>query len=187
MEGVLRSGKISEIEFPELYDLSRPLLYFPIRHHSPACAFHLKKAIAAYEPDCILIEGPENAQEQIPVLAHRDTKAPVALYYFYRDSKGLLSEEKEDYRCYYPFLDSSPELAAIREAAQRGIPARFIDLPYGEILIGTARNRGIRAESGKSSYNDDYLLSRSAYLRRLCENTGRRSFQEMCEKYFEIG
>lgn len=187
MEGVLRSGKISEIEFPELYDLSRPLLYFPIRHHSPACAFHLKKAIAAYEPDCILIEGPENAQEQIPVLAHRDTKAPVALYYFYRDSKGLLSEEKEDYRCYYPFLDSSPELAAIREAAQRGIPARFIDLPYGEILIGTARNRGIRAESGKSSYNDDYLLSRSAYLRRLCEKTGLRSFEELWEKYFEIG
>ncbi len=143
--------------------------------------------MAAYEPDCILIEGPENAQEQIRVLAHPETKAPVALYYFYKDSKGLLSEDKEDYRCYYPFLDSSPELVAMREAEALGIPARFIDLPYGEILIGTAEDRGIRAEREKPSYNDDYLLSRSAYLRRLCEKTGLRSFDELWEKYFEIG
>ncbi len=187
MERVLRGEEVSEIDLPELYDLSRPILYFPIRHHSPACAWHLKKAVAAYEPDCILIEGPENAQEQIRVLAHPETKAPVALYYFYKDSKGLLSEDKEDYRCYYPFLDSSPELVAMREAEALGIPARFIDLPYGEILIGTAEDRGIRAEREKPSYNDDYLLSRSAYLRRLCEKTRLRSFDELWEKYFEIG
>ena len=187
MERVLRGEKASEIDFPALYDLNRRVLYFPIRHHSPACSFHLKKAIAAYVPDCILIEGPENAQEQIPVLAHRDTKAPVALYYFYKDSKGLLSGEKESYRCYYPFLDCSPELVAMREAAARGIPARFIDLPYGEILIGTAEDRGIRTEGEKQSYNDDYLLSRSEYLRRLCEKTGLRSYEELWEKYFEIG
>ncbi len=77
MERVLRGEEVSEIDLPELYDLSRPILYFPIRHHSPACAWHLKKAVAAYEPDCILIEGPENAQEQIRVLAHPETKAPV--------------------------------------------------------------------------------------------------------------
>ena len=187
MERVLRGEEVSEIDLPELYDLSRPILYFPIRHHSPACAWHLKKAVAAYEPDCILIEGPENAQEQIRVLAHPETKAPVALYYFYKDSKGLLSEDKEDHRCYYPFLDSSPELVAMREAEALGIPARFIDLPYGEILIGPAEDRGIRAEREKPSYNDDYLLSRSAYLRRLCEKTGLRSFDELWEKYFEIG
>ena len=82
---------------------------------------------------------------------------------------------------------SSPELVAMREAEALGIPARFIDLPYGEILIGTAEDRGIRAEREKPSYNDDYLLSRSAYLRRLCEKTGLRSFDELWEKYFEIG
>lgn len=187
MERVLRGEKISEVDFPDLYDLSRPVLYFPIRHHSPACAWHLKKVVAAYEPDCILIEGPENAQEQISVLSHKETKAPVALYYFYKDSRGLLSEQKEDYRCYYPFLDCSPELVAIREAAERGIPARFIDLPYGEILIGTAEHQGIRTEKEKQSYNDDYLLGRSQYIRRLCEKTGLRTFEEFWEKYFEIG
>lgn len=196
MEQLLRSQEvpavteITDVTSENCWDLSAPLLYFPVRHHSPACAFHLQKAIAAYEPDCILIEGPENAGEMIPVLAHEDTKAPVALYYFYKDKKGLLSGEKENYRCYYPFLDCSPELVALREAKERGIPASFIDLPYGEILLGTKEQRGIRRETvkgeEKQTYNDDYLLSRSRYIELLCEKTGLRSFGELWEKYFEI-
>lgn len=201
MEQLLRSEEVPAVipEVPAVVsqapaagweDLSGPLMYFPIRHHSPVCAFHLKKAIEAYEPDCILIEGPENAQEMIPVLSHGETKAPVALYYFYKDKKGLLSGEKEDYRCYYPFLDCSPELVALREAKRREIPARFIDLPYGEILLGTKSREGIRRENSggeeKQIYNDDYLLSRSRYIRLLCEKTGMRSFEELWEKYFEI-
>ncbi|MDE7045519.1 MAG: hypothetical protein K2O97_11020, partial [Acetatifactor sp.] len=178
MEQLLRSKEVPAVDF------------FPVRHHSPVCAFHLKKAIEAYEPDCILIEGPENAQEMIPVLSHEETGAPVALYYFFKDKKGLLSGEKEDYRCYYPFLDCSPELVALREAKKREIPARFIDLPYGEILLGTKRAEGIRREScggeDKQTYNDDYLLARSRYIRLLCEKTGMRSFEERVEKYFEI-
>ncbi len=180
MEQLLRSQ-----EAPAL-DKSRPVAYFPVRHHSPACAYHLKRAIEAYEPDCILIEGPENAQELTEVLAHPDTRAPVALYYFYRDAKGLLGEEKEDYKCYYPFLDCSPELVALREARKRSIPARFMDLPYGEILLGTAENTGVRREGEKQTYNDDYLLSRGKFLKRICEKAGLRSFDELWEKYFEI-
>lgn len=198
MEQLLRGEKISalgadteektdEIPAPECFDPESPVLYFPIRHHSPACAWHLKKAIEICRPDCILVEGPQNAQDQIPVLAHKETQAPIALYYFYKDRKGLLGEEKEDYRCYYPFLDFSPELIALREAADRGIHAEFIDLPYGEILIGTGEKRGLRTESEKQTYNDDYLLSRSRYFRLLCEKTGLRNFDELWEKYFEIG
>ena len=184
MERLLRGGETPEID---LLDCGKPVLYFPVRHHSPACSFHLKKVIEACEPDCILVEGPINAEKLIPVLASPDTKAPVALYYFYRDALGLVSEEKEDYRCYYPFLDASPELTALREAAERGIPAHFIDLPYGEILIHTGEGRGIRREAEKQTYNDDYLLSRSRYFSLLCEKTGMRSFEELWEKYFEIG
>lgn len=176
MEQLLRGEEIPAVDS---YDLSQPILYFPIRHHSPVCSYHLKKAVSAYQPDCIFIEGPENAQELIPVLAHEDTKAPVALYYFY---KG----REEDYKCYYPFLDYSPELVALREAKAAGIPARFIDLPYGEILLGTAEHKGIRRDAEKQTYNDDYLLSRSRYFERLCEKSGLRSFEELWEKYFEI-
>lgn len=184
MEQLLRSEEIPSVN---PCDLTQPVVFFPVRHHSPVCSWHLKKLIAFYEPDCILIEGPKNAQDMIPVLAHEDTKAPVALYYYYKDSKGLLSEEKEDYKCYYPFLDCSPELVALREAGKRKIPAQFIDLPYGEILLGTAEKKGIRSESEKQTYNDDYLLSQSRYMKLLCEKTGVQSFEEFWEKYFEIG
>lgn len=184
MERLLRGEEIPEID---LLDRGKPVLYFPVRHHSPVCSFHLKKAVEAYAPDCILVEGPINAEKLIPVLVSPETKAPVALYYFYKDVPGLVSEEKEDYRCYYPFLDASPELTALREAAGRGIPAHFIDLPYGEILIHTGEGQGIRRESEKQTYNDDYLLSRSRYFSLLCEKTGMRNFEELWEKYFEIG
>ncbi len=184
MEQLLRGEKISAVN---ICDGNQPIQYFPIRHHSPACAWHLKKMLEEYQPDCILIEGPQNAQAQTEVLSHPETKAPAALYYYYRDSKGLLSEDKEDYRCYYPFLDYSPELAALREAKERQIPAYFIDLPYGEILLGTKASKGIRAGQEKQTYNDDYLLSQSRYFQRLCEKTELRNFEEFWEKYFEIG
>lgn len=169
-----------------VYDLSRPVLYFPVRHHSPVCSFQLKRTIEAYGPDCILIEGPQNAEHLIPVLTHPDTRPPLALYYAYQDKEGIISQEKKDYKCYYPFLDCSPELVALREAKKRGIRAEFMDLPYMEILAGTAENRGVRKEGEKQTYNDDYLLSRGVYFQSLCEKTGMRDFEEFWEKYFEI-
>ncbi len=196
MEQLLRGQEIPAVtENPEesvripselLYGKEHGVLYFPIRHHSPACSFHLKKAVSDYQPDLILIEGPENADPLIPVLLHEDTKPPLALYYAYRDRDGLVTEKKGDYKCYYPFLDCSPELTALREAKSLGIPARFVDLSYGEILIGTTGGKGVRREGEKQTYNDDYLLSRSRYLALLCEKTGLRDFEELWEKYFEI-
>ena len=194
MEQLLRSEEVPavtgdqgvEIPLELLYNVEHSVLYFPVRHHSPACSFHLEKAAEDYKPDLILIEGPENAGNLIPVLLHEDTKPPLALYYAYRDRAGLVTEKKGDYKCYYPFLDCSPELTALRQAKDNGIPARFIDLSYGEILIGTASGKGIRREGNKQTYNDDYLLSRSRYLALLCEKTGLRDFEELWEKYFEI-
>ncbi len=173
MDQVLRGQEVAEIR------------YMPVRHHSPACAYHVRQLIREWEPDCVLIEGPENASRLIPVMVHQDTAAPFAIYYSYRDSKGYVSEEKADYRCYYPFLDYSPELAALREAAARGIPARFIDLSYGEILTAVREGKGLRQGGEKNNYNDDYLLARSAYIRRLCEKAGMRNFDELWEKFFE--
>lgn len=199
MEPLLRGEEISEIMGSESMAVSAPweevleravswdgpAFFFPIRHHSPACTFHLKKVFEAYRPDCVLIEGPENADLLLPVLSSPDARAPMALYYFYKDTRGLLGKDKADYKCYYPFLNTSPELFALKEAANRGIPARFVDLSYGEILLGTAENRGIR-RGEKPGYNDDYLLSRSRFVSLLCERTGLRSFDEFWEKYFEI-
>ena len=42
--------------FEKSFDFSSGIIYFPVRHHSPACSFHLKKIIDEYSPDCVLIE-----------------------------------------------------------------------------------------------------------------------------------
>ena len=188
MDTLLRGEKPTEV-IP--FSLDAAVLYYPVRHHSPACAWHLERIIERYAPDCILVEGPENANELIPVLIHPDTKAPVAFYYAYRDEEGLLASEEdgekreETYRCYYPFLDHSPELVALRAAAGRGIPGKFIDLPYGEILLATKDARGLRTKEEKLSYASDRYLAANRFQKLLCKNTGLRSFEEFWEKYFE--
>ena len=176
MEGVLQGKEILGLK-KAACSCDNPCFYFPIRHHSPACSFHLKKVIEEYAPDCILIEGPDNANELLGDLLLAGTQAPFAIYYSYHDEKGLVSEKNERYRCYYPFLDYSPELVALRMGKEREIDHAFIDLPYEEILI---------AGQEKESYNDDHYLAQNQFINGLLEKSGMRCFEEFWEKYFEI-
>ncbi|MDE5584568.1 MAG: hypothetical protein K2J08_12805 [Ruminococcus sp.] len=168
------------------YDLSEKFLLFPVRHHSPVCSYHLIKTITEYKPDIILIEGPENANFLIPVIADEKSEMPTAVYYYYKDTKKLVSEEAEDYKCYYPFLYSSPEYNAMKQARQLGIPAEFIDLPYCDILINTAGKKGLRKDVEKHSYADDSHLISRKFEEKICEATNTRNWDEFWEKYFEI-
>ena len=179
MERILSDGKVFEINGVNP-------LFFPVRHHSPVCSYQLIRTIAQYQPDCILVEGPENANDLIPILTDEGTELPAAVYYFYKDKKKYVSEEGQDFHCYYPFVESSPEMTALREAKRLGIEARFIDLPYSEILIHTKDFAGLRSTQERHSYADDHYLAQSRFYKALCEKTGLRSFEEFWEKYFEI-
>ena len=75
MEKILRSKEMAEIRL------------LPIRHHSPACAFHVKKVMESWKPSMVFIEGPDSANSLIPVMIHSNTKAPFAVYYSYHDTK----------------------------------------------------------------------------------------------------
>ena len=185
MERILRGEEISRLT-DAACSLEGNAFYFPVRHHSPACSLHLKKVIASYQPDCILIEGPENANDLTDDMTDPATQAPFCIYYSYRDKKGLIDEDKGDYRCYYPFLDTSPELVALREGRAAGIPARFMDLPYEEILIAEKEGKGLRKQDDKNSYNDDAYLSENAFIQGVVERSGYRSFDEFWERHFEM-
>ena len=63
MERILRSKEMAEI------------VLLPVRHHSPACAFHVERMIEAVRPEVILVEGPDNADALIPVMVHGDESA----------------------------------------------------------------------------------------------------------------
>ena len=127
MEQILRRKEMAEI------------ILLPVRHHSPACAWHIVRMIEKLKPDAVLIEGPENAGSLIPAMIHEETKAPFAVYYSYQDQAGEIGGGEEYYKCYYPFLDYSPELAALRTCRDLGIPGNFMDLPTGRFWLPVKR------------------------------------------------
>ena len=112
---------------PLLFDHERGIHIAPIRHHSPACAFHLRAMIAELEPAAILIEAPGDHGPLIPLLTHEETRPPVAIVTIL-DREGA-EKGAPAAVSYFPFCAHSPEYVALKEAAVRGIEARFIDLP----------------------------------------------------------
>ncbi len=185
MESLLSSKKQTKINV----SLDDSIFYYPVRHHSVACSYHLSKIIEQYKPDCILIEGPENANDLIPILTHKNTIAPIALYYTYKDDKNLIDKDSDGvgtYQCYYPFLDNSPELLALRLAQDKNIKAAFIDLSYAEILISCTKDKGFLQKDKKVNYASDEKLSQDAFYKALCQKTNVRDFNEFWERYFEV-
>ena len=49
-------------------ELDGRVAYFPVRHHSPACAWHVSRLIGELKPKTVLIEGPRDATSLIPFL-----------------------------------------------------------------------------------------------------------------------
>lgn len=182
MGGLLQHEKMDQITTlfaEEVFNFEKQVIYFPVRHHSPACSYHLQRTIAAYKPEIILLEGPENSDHLIDILTAEKTKPPVSIYYGY-------ATEEHTYVCYYPFLDYSPEYVALKEAAQHGIPAKFIDLSYGSRLESLKQGHDLKKENKKLSYHDETLLTGSSFIRRLCEKMKYRTFDELWEAIFEI-
>ena len=99
---------------------------FGIRHHGAGSARHLIAALREYQPDCILLEGPPEADALLPLAAEADMQPPVALLAYRPDAPQQA--------VYYPFAAFSPEWQAMRYAAQAGIPLQFCDLPLAHSL-----------------------------------------------------
>lgn len=98
-----------------------PLHIFGIRHHGPGSARSLRRVLQELQPDIILVEGPPDAQEVLPLLAHEQMQPPVALL--------IYAPEAPQHAVYYPFAIYSPEWQAIHYGLSHDIPVRFMDLP----------------------------------------------------------
>jgi len=94
---------------------------FGIRHHGPGCARSLLAALAAMQPDVLLIEGPPEGDALLPLAASPEMKPPVALLVYSVDEPG--------HTAVYPFAEYSPEWQAIQYGLRCAIPVRFMDLP----------------------------------------------------------
>src|SRR4051812_9602966 len=99
---------------------------FGIRHHGPGSARSLRDALEALQPDCILVEGPPDAADVLPLLADEEMGPPVALLIYRPDEPRKAA--------YYPFALFSPEWQAIRYGLMHGVSVRFMDLPQAYYL-----------------------------------------------------
>ncbi len=118
--------------------LAEELYWFPVRHHSPAVAKHLRAAMRERKPKLVLIEGPAHATELIKHVIDSKTKPPVAIYSSFRDDSNVLGlagiasaapDSPPRFPIWYPLMAYSPEYVAMKEAAALGAEAVFFDLP----------------------------------------------------------
>lgn len=121
--------------------------YFGIRHHGPGSARSLLRALDEYAPDCVLIEGPPEADELLAFVRHAELVPPVALLSHCPERSGVAA--------FHPFAEFSPEWQAIRHALERSIEVRFIDLPMTHSLALQAQRCGSEAETADADSDSD--------------------------------
>jgi len=117
--------------------------YFPIRHHSPASSYHLKKYLEEFKPKLVFIEGPSDSQDLIKYLIDKETIPPVSIFCYLKDDlnklglNGIFTPDPKipmKFKAWYPFVSYSPEYVAIKYCVENKIPVYFIDAPYLSIL-----------------------------------------------------
>jgi Family of unknown function (DUF5682) len=97
-----------------------------VRHHGPGSARSVVRALEEMKPDAILIEGPPDANDLIPLAGRAEFEPPVAILVYLPD--------KPQHAAFYPFAEFSPEWQAIRFGLAQELPVRFIDLPQAHQL-----------------------------------------------------
>jgi hypothetical protein len=93
-----------------------------IRHHGPGSARAVRRALQAYLPEVVLIEGPPEADPLVALAASPQLHPPVALLAYSAAADGPRP-------VFWPFGEFSPEWQAIRWAVEHEVPVRFCDLP----------------------------------------------------------
>jgi hypothetical protein len=92
-----------------------------VRHHGPGSAALVCAALDRLDPAVVLIEGAEEGDALLPYVSLPGMKPPVAmLFYAEDDARAAI---------FAPFAEFSPEWQAMRWAASRRRPVRFIDWP----------------------------------------------------------
>ncbi len=99
-----------------------PIHILGVRHHGPGSAKNVKQKLEMLRPDCILVEGPPDANELVQWVGNKELKPPVALLVYNPDSPQQAA--------FYPFAKFSPEWQAMTYGVANQVPVRFMDLPF---------------------------------------------------------
>ncbi len=127
------------------------LIVIGVRHHSPACAHHVRAVIEATRPAFVLVEGPADFNPHIADL-NRPHTLPVAIFSFHAGPQDSRAS-------YAPFCEYSPEWQAVTTAFEVGATPLFCDLPAWTRAFGDTPNRyadphGLRIDAVESALAD---------------------------------
>lgn len=179
--------------------LTDDLYWFPVRHHSPAVAHHVQRAILERKPKVIFLEGPAEAQDLLLHVVDAKTKPPIAIYSSYRDDENVLglagiASEAEDiparFASWYPLVAYSPEYVTLQAARKIKADVVFMDLPhYGQVTPRRQETDTPEVESPVpevSVQDSDQLLFASGFYQQLAETAGYRHWAEAWDTLFEL-
>lgn len=154
---------------PEIHNPESRVVFFPVRHHSPACARLVRELIQQMQPAAILIEGPADYNDYMQelFLPHR---MPIAIYSYAHLEEGTRRG------AFYPFCIYSPEWQALQAGHEIGAELCFIDLPWAEFAGNTQITHRYA----------DHQLEESQYIPLLCAELGVDDFDALWDKLFEI-
>ncbi len=110
---------------PEGGQTRPPVRVLGIRHHGPGSARAVAAALAAHDPDVVLIEGPPEGDALVSWVG-RGLKPPVALLSYVVGNPTRAA--------YWPFAVFSPEWQALAWAVEHRREVRFMDLPAAVTL-----------------------------------------------------
>ncbi|WP_405588447.1 DUF5682 family protein [Streptomyces sp. NBC_01092] len=146
-------------------------VFLGVRHHSPACARLVGRAIEELRPAYVLVEGPADMNDRLGelLLGHR---LPVAVFSHYRDETRVATS-------WAPLCDYSPEWVALRDGHASGAEVRFIDLPAWHPAFAE------RADRQTNRYADAEARYAEA-TERLCAHFAVDSVDALWDGLFEV-
>lgn len=164
--------------------LDGPITFFPVRHHSPACAAHLSEWIARVCPRSIVIEGPSSFNRWIPCLVDEQCRPPVAVLTTYRPTS---QSHGPRHSAFYPLCDYSPEWIAVRQGTAIGAKVQFADLEFADkvnvLFESTAEDQ--QEPEPSLLLTDESQWHHSQFIQRIVRRLGCRDFDELWDHLFE--
>lgn len=150
-----------------------------IRHHGPGSSKQVLAALAALQPEVILIEGPPETAAMMQWINNPDMQPPVALLAYVPD--------QPQQAVFYPFAAYSPEWNAVLYALQHQVPYYFIDLPLTHALAYQAPAVVISGDEQNQENSDTIATSIAQHpLAYIAEIAGFEDTEEWWEHHFEL-
>ena len=127
-----------------------------VRHHGPGSARAVRKALGEYQPDCVVLEAPADAESLFRWITDPALRPPVAVLAW--------AETQPSRAAFWPFAVFSPEWQALTWATEAGVPVRAMDLPAAHTLA--------EGEGDQGAVETDAEPSRADPISQLAEAAG---------------